>query len=97
MDDQHFDRIEKRLDDMVAEIRHGHVLMEKIQSTVELTVEGIQAVNERLDGFMAHAEQQRAQDKAENNDGFRALQRRDDQLDVRVTRLEEAVFQGGGT
>ncbi len=85
----------ERFDQADARDRHTHVVLEKIQSNIDLIAEGVLSVNQRLDQSIESIEKQRRQDRAETSDGFRALNRRDDQLDVRVTRLEAAQARTG--
>ncbi len=101
--DQRFDGIEQRLDGhdqrfdkMETEFRHTRILLEKLESNVQLVAEGVSTVNQKLDAFIDSVKQQRAQDRAEVQDGFRALKRRDQELDTRVTRLEATQARAGG-
>ena len=86
--DRRFAAIDRRFDKVEAQIRHTHVVLEDLRSSVQLIAENMSAMNQKLDRYIEAAEKKREVDRSETRAGFRAVHERCDDLDRRVSRLE---------
>jgi hypothetical protein len=78
---EQFERVE-------GEIRQVHVLVEGLDGKIELVAEGVSNVEEKLDRNIKANEQQFEELRTTIQISHAVLQKRDDDLDARVTVLE---------
>ena len=86
--DGRFAQIDGRFEHVEGSIRQVHVLIEGLDAKIELVAEGVSNVEEKLDRNIKANEQQFEELRTTIQISHAVLQKRDDDLDARVTVLE---------